>query len=182
MRIIAGKYRSRTVKSVPGTETRPTSDKIKGAVFSSLQQNLENGAMLDCYSGTGNMALEALSRGMSYATMVDMNRQAIMTIKENVKSLQVKNCEVLQGSIFSILPKLKYTYRFVYVDPPYAKQENERLLHMLDQYGLVEEEGHVVIESTKEDTFADEVGCFKKVREKLYGITKITYYVRRMVE
>ena len=75
MRIVAGEFGSRPIKSVKGDSTRPTSDKVKGAVFSSLGNTFHSGCFLDCYSGTGNMALEALSRGMDTAVMVDKNRQ-----------------------------------------------------------------------------------------------------------
>ena len=100
MRIVAGEFGSRPIKSVKGDSTRPTSDKVKGAVFSSLGNTFHSGRFLDCYSGTGNMALEALSRGMDTAVMVDKNRQAILTIKENVHSLGVeKRCKVIQKDI-----------------------------------------------------------------------------------
>lgn len=175
MRIIAGTYASRELLSRKGEETRPTADKIKGAVFSSLQSYL-HGNMLDCYSGTGNMGLEALSRGMDFCTMVDQNKEAVQVIKKNVKALQVRQCEVIQGNIFTVIPQLQKQYQIVYIDPPYAKQENHRLLETLDTYDLVCEEGWVIIESRKEDQFEDQIASFHKQKEKKYGNTKITYY------
>ena len=115
MRIVAGKYGSRPLKSCKGDTTRPTADKVKGAVFSSLGGSFDSGRMLDCYSGTGNMALEALSRGMKFATMVEKDRMALNVIRENVKSLQEKNCEIISGSIFSVMNRLKEAYDLVYI-------------------------------------------------------------------
>ena len=75
MRIVAGKYGSRSLKSPKNDATRPTQDKIKGAIFSSLGNMFDGGNFLDCYSGTGNMGLEAVSRGMDHATLVDNNKE-----------------------------------------------------------------------------------------------------------
>lgn len=176
MRIVAGKYGSRPLKSPKTDATRPTSDKIKGAIFSSLGNDLEGKRMLDCYSGTGNMALEALSRGCAYATMVDNNRQAITVIKENVKSLKETNCEVIQGNIFSVLKRLKKPYDLIYIDPPYAKEENVKLIETLDVQGLIAIDAVVIVESLEKQTFPDQVSTLIKYKEKTYGITKITYY------
>ena len=87
MRVVAGKYGSRPLQAVKGDKTRPTSDKVKGAVFSTLGGFFEGGRMLDCYAGTGSMALEALSRGMDHADLVDESPLAIKTIKENIRSV-----------------------------------------------------------------------------------------------
>ena len=133
MRIVAGKYGSRPLKSCKGDTTRPTADKVKGAVFSSLGGSFDSGRMLDCYSGTGNMALEALSRGMKFATMVEKDRMALNVIRENVKSLQEKNCEIISGSIFSVMNRLKEAYDLVYIDPPYKEEKNVELIEKLHQ-------------------------------------------------
>ena len=137
MRIVAGKYGSRPLKSCKGDTTRPTADKVKGAVFSSLGGSFDSGRMLDCYSGTGNMALEALSRGMKFATMVEKDRMALNVIRENVKSLQEKNCEIISGSIFSVMNRLKEAYDLVYIDPPYKEEKNVELIEKLDQLSLI---------------------------------------------
>ena len=129
---------SRPLKSCKGDTTRPTADKVKGAVFSSLGGSFDSGRMLDCYSGTGNMALEALSRGMKFATMVEKDRMALNVIRENVKSLQEKNCEIISGSIFSVMNRLKEAYDLVYIDPPYKEEKNveliEKLIVIFDKY------------------------------------------------
>lgn len=177
MRIVAGEFGSRPIKSVKGDSTRPTADKVKGAVFSSLGNTFHSGRFLDCYSGTGNMALEALSRGMDTAVMVDKNRQAILTIKENVHSLGVeKRCKVIQKDIFSALSSLKEPFDVVYIDPPYKLQKNEALMEALDYANLLNPGCIVVVESTSQESWPDQVASLKKYKEKDYRNTKITYY------
>ncbi len=182
MRIVAGEFGSRPIKSVKGDATRPTSDKIKGAIFSSLGNSFDGGRFLDCYSGTGNMALEALSRGMEQAVLVDQSRLAIAIIKENIKTLGVqKRCKVYQKDIFSLLPNLKEPFDLIYVDPPYQKQENEKLLNQLDAYNLVCKQGIVVVESLSSQVWPDQIGQLVKYKEKDYRNTKITYYRREVL-
>lgn len=177
MRIVAGKYGSRSLKSPKNEATRPTQDKIKGAIFSSLGNTFDGGNFLDCYSGTGNMGLEALSRGMDHATLIDNNKGAISVIKDNVKSLKAeKETKVILGNVFSVLERLTLKYDVVYIDPPYAKQENERLMEKLDALHIVSENGVVIIESLKEEVWPDTMAGFKKYKEKCYGITRISYY------
>ena len=176
MRIVAGKYGSRSLRSCKGDSTRPTADKVKGAVFSSLGGFFNSGRMLDCYSGTGNMALEALSRGMGFATMVEKDRQAISVIKENVRSLNEKNCEIIQGDIFSVMTRFTEPYDLIYIDPPYKEEKNVELIKKLDQLHLINEEAIIVVESLAQQLFPDRIASLTKQKEKVYGITKITYY------
>lgn len=181
MRIVAGKYGSRPLKSPKNEATRPTQDKIKGAIFSSLGNMFDGGNFLDCYSGTGNMGLEAISRGMDFATLVDNNKGAISVIKDNVKSLKVeKDTKIICGNIFTVLERLTLKYDVVYIDPPYAKQENEKLMQKLDALQLVKEDGIVIIESLQEEVWPEKMASFVKYKEKCYGITRISYYRKEM--
>lgn len=182
MRIVAGKYGSRPLKACKGDTTRPTADKVKGAIFSSLGGSFDSGKMLDCYSGTGNMALEALSRGMKFATMVEKDRMALNVIRENVRFLQEKNCEIISGNIFSVIHRLKEAYDLVYIDPPYKEEKNVELIEKLDQLSLINTNGMVVVESLAQQTFPEQIATLVKQKEKVYGITKITYYRKQEKE
>lgn len=177
MRIVAGKFGSRRLESVPGQTTRPTSDKVKGAIFSSLGGSFENGRILDCYSGTGNIALEALSRGMNQAVCVDLDHRAIKVIRANARALGVESqVQIIKANIFSTLDQMNVPFDLVYIDPPYQKEQNVKLLETLDRLDLVCEEGMVVVESLSTQSFPEEIGHFIKEREKIYRNTKITYY------
>ena len=176
MRIVAGLYRSRILKGPKDNSIRPTSDKVKGAIFSSLGPKVNNGRFLDCYSGTGNMGLEALSRGMK-PTMVDVNRHAISLIHENIQTLQVHDeCQVIPMDIFAALSIFKEGFDVIYIDPPYAKQRNEELMSALLEKDLINDQGIVVVESLKSDNFSERIGSLEKIKEKVYRDTKITYY------
>ena len=173
MRIVAGKYGSRSLKSPKNDATRPTQDKIKGAIFSSLGNIFDGGNFLDCYSGTGNMGLEAVSRGMDHATLVDNNKGAISVIK-NLKA--DKETKIICGNIFTVLERLTLKYDVVYIDPPYAKQENEKLIQKLDDLDMVKLDGVIVVESLEEEVWPERIASFTKYKEKTYGITRISYY------
>ncbi len=177
MRVVAGKYGSRPLQAVKGDQTRPTSDKVKGAVFSTLGGFFNGGRMLDCYAGTGSMALEAVSRGMDHADLVDDSMQAIRTIKDNIKSLKAeKECTVIKGNIFTVISRLDEPYDLIFIDPPYAKQKNIELIEELENNQLIRQNGWVVVESDGKDSFPDEIAGLTKVKEKTYRSTKITYY------
>ncbi|MDX8417822.1 MAG: 16S rRNA (guanine(966)-N(2))-methyltransferase RsmD [Absicoccus sp.] len=177
MRIVSGKYGSRRLESVPGQGTRPTADKVKGAIFSSLGNQFDGGRFLDCYSGTGNMALEALSRGMDEAVCVDKNIKAIQTIKKNVALLQVEaQCQIIRGDIFSVLDRLSQPFDLIYIDPPYAKQKNALLIEQLRQHQLLKDTSIIVVESDEKDDFPHQIVDFVIWKTKSYRNTKITYY------
>ncbi len=177
MRIVAGKYGSRPLESVQGNTTRPTSDKVKGAIFSSLGNMFSSGNFLDCYSGTGSMALEAISRGMDQAVMIDKDRRAIQTIRHNVKNLDAQDqCKVIQGDVFRVLEHLAYTFDYVFIDPPYAKQKNIELIERICQLKLLNPKAIVVVESLSSQEWPDVIEELVKYKEKEYRGTKITYY------
>ena len=113
---------------------------------------------------------------MKFATMVEKDRMALNIIRENVKSLQEKNCEIISGSIFSVMNRLKEAYDLVYIDPPYKEEKNVELIEKLDQLSLINTNGMVVVESLAQQTFPEQIATLSKQKEKVYGITKITYY------
>lgn len=186
MRIVAGEFRSRVIQAVEGNGTRPTTDKIKEAIFSRIGPYFDGGSMLDLFGGSGNMSLEALSRGMEEALLCDVSHKAISTIRKNCASLQVqKRCTIWKMDYHQALKKAaeeKRCFDLVYLDPPYKKQQIMDILTFLDAHAMVKEGGDVVCESLKEDVFADVVGSLYKVKDVTYGITRITYYKRKGME
>lgn len=183
MRIIAGTLGSRSIKSIKGSETRPTSDKVKEAIFSTLGNAFNGGRFLDCYSGTGSMALEALSRGMDEAVCIEISKAAVSVLRENIDHLGVKKkCKVYMKDVFTVLPTLTEPFDVVYIDPPYAKQKNIKLLKQLEIHQLVKDQGIVVIESLSEEAWPNVLGAFYKMKEKEYRNTKITYYRKENVK
>ena len=135
MRIVAGTYSSRRIEAPKGNNTRPTLDKVREAVFSSLGGFFAGGSFLDLYAGSGANGLEALSRGMDEAVFVDSSRDAVQVIKKNIQSLGCKEqCRVLPMKDMKALLLLKEEGRqfdIVYLDPPYARETNKAVLAYL---------------------------------------------------
>lgn len=182
MRIVAGTYRSRVIKAVEGESTRPTTDKVKEAIFSRIGPYFDGGIMLDLFGGSGNMGLEAISRGMDEVYFCDMNYKAISTIKSNCKALQVEaQCHIQKCDYKTMLHKCRdegLSFDLIYLDPPYKKQQIDAILTFISEHGLLKEGGSVVCESLKEDMFQDAYQDIEKVKDVTYGITRITYYRR----
>jgi 16S rRNA (guanine966-N2)-methyltransferase len=119
MRVIGGEFRSRALKSVPGLDTRPTSDRLREALFSILTPRIEGAVFADLYAGTGAVGIEALSRRASRAIFVEQNRDAVRVIRDNLTSLQLTSrAQVRLGRVRAVLPKLDAD--IVFLDPPYA--------------------------------------------------------------
>lgn len=181
MRIIAGEFRSRPLKTLKGDTTRPTLDKVKEALFSAMGGSFEGGNVLDLYAGSGAIGLEALSRGMDHAYFSDSNKQAVSIIKENINLLNVKDrCSVYPIKDEMMLKKMKEAnlqFSFIYLDPPYKKQKNLALLEYIDLNDMVSQNGWVVIESLQEETYQiTTLKHLQYVKEATYGIMKLTYY------
>ncbi len=180
MRIVGGEFSSRKIDAPKGLETRPTLDKVREAVFSSLGGSFEGGAFLDLYAGSGANGLEALSRGMDTVVFVDVSYEACGVIRSNIASLGVKErTRVLKMKDLKALELLKeegLKFSIVYLDPPYSRQHNDLILEKLVEYDLLEDDAYAVVESAKEDSFEQTFGTLKPVRDRIYGITRITYY------
>lgn len=180
MRIVAGKHRSRILKSLEGDQTRPTLDKVKEAIFSRIGPYFDQGNMLDLFGGSGNISLEAISRGMEHSLIVDCSHKAVGIIKANVKALhEEEHVEVWKMDFRSALNKCAQEHRkfdLVYLDPPYKKQQIDDILTFLVENDLLNPHADVVCESLKEDVFKESYGNLCLQKDAIYGITKISYY------
>lgn len=181
MRIIAGKLRSRKLETRQGNDTRPTSDKIKEAIFSSVSLQVTYGKVLDLFSGSGAIALEAISRGFQEAWLCDISKEAIHIINKNIQNLGVeKQCHVLQLDYPQVLKQAyskQQQFDFIYIDPPYHKVDVQMILQMMNTYQLVAKNGIIICETSKEEVLQD-TGELHKYKEKEYGNTRIHYYKR----
>ncbi len=180
MRIVAGEFSSRKIETLAGNDTRPTLDKVREAVFSSLGTYFDGGVFLDLYAGSGAVGLEALSRGMEFCVFCEKNREAVNIIRKNIESLKVsERCKVYPVSASKLLHLLKDTeirFDLVYLDPPYKKQENEKMILFMSENSMLNEGARIVVESLKEDTYPAKIGDMIQYKNSIYGITRITYY------
>lgn len=184
MRIIAGKFRSIGIETIKGNETRPTADKVKEAIFSSIGPYFDGGIVLDLYAGSGAIGLEAISRGFDKAVFVDNSNNAIQVIKKNIDKLKVNNQTLVlkkdAKSAINSLSAMNYTFDLVYLDPPYRFQQNEALIRQLYDKNLLSDNSKIIVESLKEDAFFESYEKVVKIKEVCYGITKITMYEVRL--
>lgn len=180
MRIVAGEFSSRKIETLAGNDTRPTLDKVREAVFSSLGTYFDGGTFLDLYAGSGAVGLEALSRGMDFCIFCEKNRDAVSIIKKNIASLKVeersKVYPVSAGKLLHLLKDTDIRFDLVYLDPPYRQQENEKMILFLCENSMLNGDARIVIESLKEDSYPEKIGDMIRYKSSVYGITKITYY------
>lgn len=179
MRIITGTAKGIRLKTLEGDATRPTAERVKEAVFSMLQFDLEGRRVLDLFSGSGQLALEALSRGASSAVMVDMNRDAVKIMEENaLKTKLYPQCKIWRMDYMDYIRRNHgETFDIVFVDPPYAAKLYRPVLQALLQYNLVKPTTLIVCESGAAEIFdGDETLASKLelVKSSQYSKTYIT--------
>jgi len=177
MRIIAGEFRSRKLKTLEGGNTRPTQDKLRGAIFSSIGPYFDGQSFLDLFAGSGACGLEAKSRGCDYVVLNDKNPKASRIIKENVKDLKVK-CEIYNLDYIQLLDQFKnYRFDYIFLDPPYKLKVINEILTIIDQNQMLSENGKIIVESSIEDTYGQlKFNSFMFLKEKEYRLTRITYF------
>ena len=181
MRIITGTARGVRLDTLPGENTRPTSERAKEAIFSMLQFELRNACVLDLFAGSGQMGLEALSRGAKEAVFCDASREAAKIVEKNL----IKTRLALQGEVLCMdferalqgMRKRK-TFDLVFLDPPYALGALPKALRRLTEGGLLVPNAKIVCESASpDDVFAGEDGLasrFEILRTAKYGIAHVT--------
>ncbi|WP_026700125.1 16S rRNA (guanine(966)-N(2))-methyltransferase RsmD [Salibacterium aidingense] len=182
MRVISGKYKSRPLKPVQGMKTRPTADKVKEALFHRIGPYFEGGAVLDLYAGTGNLGIEALSRGAEHAVFVDKNPQAVKVIKQNLKSVGIQeDTEVYcneAGRALNALDKRNKKFTFIFLDPPYAVNVLPSLLESISDKGLVPQTGTIVCEHHASIRLPEQIGELNRLTMENYGDTNVSLYIK----
>jgi 16S rRNA (guanine966-N2)-methyltransferase len=180
MRIVGGKHRGRNLMRVGKDTTRETADMVKESVFNMLGQRIE-GVVLDLFAGSGAYGIEALSRGASFLFAVDHDRDAVKTIIENAKMIkEMDHVDVSLKDYARFLQTLEDHIMFdvVFVDPPYDLDVYQEVLEKLDQH--MQLDGLIVCESKKQIILADQILSLTKIKEKVYGIKRITIYQKKV--
>ena len=177
MRVIGGVYKSRKIKEVKSSGTRPTTDKNKESLFNMMGQYFQGGRMLDLFSGSGAIGIEALSRGMEHVDFVENDFQAVKIIKENLSSLGIEEqSKVHKQDVFFHLKNSLNKYDLIFADPPYALDKYNELFDLINYRQLLSENGIIVMEADKSQEFQDKVLYFIKYNEKQLGNTKFAFY------
>ena len=181
MRIITGLARGAKLKAPKGQNTRPTADRIKESLFNILSSKIYDKEVLDIFSGTGNLALESLSRGAKSAVMVDSSAESISVIKFNAQHTRlIDKAEILKADVFVALKKLYLNNRkfdIVFCDPPYHKDLCLKVLETLKLYPILNSQGILVMEHAIEDVLPESHDNFSLLRRQKYGsTTQISIY------
>lgn len=172
MRIIAGSKRRLVLKTLPGRDIRPTTDRIKETLFNIIQDEVPGCYFLDLFAGTGQIGLEAASRGARYAVFVENNRQAAGVIEENIKKTRSEQeCMLLKMDVTAAVRFLEGKYKFdvVFMDPPYHEGLEKNVLAALQSSSLLQENAVIIIEAALDTDFSylKELG-YDIVKEKRY--------------
>lgn len=188
MRIISGEFGGRRLKAVPGQNTRPTTDKIKESLFNILGGYFDGGVMLDMYSGSGAVAIEAVSRGMDRAFLFENNRLAQKTIEQNIEitkspeQFHLKRQNVKQGLKTIASDPAFEPFELVFMDPPYRLQEIVKDIEQLQELNLVSPDCVIVCEVDKEVQLPEQILDFEQYKRVEYGITALVFFDRATSE
>lgn len=179
MRIVSGEFGGRPLKTLHGKTTRPTSDKVRGAMFNMIGPYFEGGRVLDLFAGSGGLSIEAVSRGMAHATLVERDRGAQAIIQENIKMTKSeKQFTLLKMDAKHAIEQVEGPFDVIFLDPPYAKEEIVATIEALDERKLLSEDVMIVCETDKSVQLPEEIASVGIWKEKIYGISKVTVYVR----
>lgn len=180
MKVVSGKFRGLNLKAVPSNNTRPTSAKVKEAVFSMLTPYLvDDGVALDLFAGTGSLGIEAVSRGYKTAYLVDKAYKAISTIKENVdKTRASESFVVMKTAATEALTKFKddqVKFDLVFLDPPYRMKITEQIIEDMVEEDLLNP-GAIIVDETDYDIDLTNFDKINLLKEKNYKDTKVALY------
>ena len=181
MRVITGSARGKKLITLEGNDVRPTSDMVKEAIFSIVQFEVAGAKVLDLFAGSGQLGIEALSRGASLAVFVDSSTDSVKVVRENLKNTGLaQNSRVVAMDSFAYLGGCKDKFDVVFLDPPYSKDIIPQILPKVVE--KLNDNGIIVCEHDKKDLLPEEAGDFCRFRTYSYGRIALTTYRRRNEE
>lgn len=177
MRVIAGKAKGIQLKTPKGMLTRPTTDRVKEALFSILQFDLPGTRVLDLFGGTGQLGIEALSRGAREAVFVDAREEACRLIRENLKRTHLEGeGRVIRSDYLDYLDRCREKYGIIFLDPPYAEVFLENALKRITEIDILQSDGIIVTERPLGKELPWEYPGYTRSRDYKYGKTLLTIY------
>ena len=177
MRVIAGTARSIHLLSRDGLATRPTSDRVKEAIFSVIQFEIEGRRVLDLFAGSGQMAIEALSRGAAEAVLVDQSKESISIIRQNLNKTRLADrARVVCSDYMEYLSRTKERFDLIFLDPPYGEKFLENALKRISEIDILKSGGIIVCERPADKALPDDYNAFRRVRDYRYGRAGVTLY------
>ena len=179
MRVISGTARGRRLKELSGMDTRPTTDKVKESVFNIIQFDIEGRKVLDLFGGTGQMSIEALSRGAQHATIVDYAPTAAKIIRQNLELTGFTDqARVVQSDWRAFLSGCREKFHLIFLDPPYKGDMLESAMETIAAIDILSEHGIMICESPVDKVMPELPAPYVKGKEYKYGKIKVTLYHR----
>ena len=176
MRIIAGKGRSLPLKTIEGIDTRPTTDRIKETLFNMLQYEIADCRFLDLFAGSGQIGLEAVSRGAKEAVFVESGKKAAACIQDNINFTKFNDqCRLLQMDVMAAIRSLegKGAFQIIFMDPPYNKQLENKVLEFLKDSCILDNDTLIIVEASLETDFSFTLNLgYEIIKEKIYKTNK----------
>ena len=177
MRVISGEKRGVILKTPDGLKTRPTADRVKEALFSIIQFELPGAKVLDLFAGTGQLGIEALSRGANQAVFIDYGKDACKIISENIKRTAYENnTKVMCVDYMSYLSSCREKFNIILLDPPYNEMFLENALKMITEIDILQSGGIIVTERPLGKELSIDFPGFSRSKDYKYGKTLLTLY------
>ncbi|HEX3030354.1 MAG TPA: 16S rRNA (guanine(966)-N(2))-methyltransferase RsmD [Clostridia bacterium] len=180
LRVISGTAKGHKLKTLKGNSTRPTSDRVKESLFNIISGFCEDAEVLDLYAGTGNLGIEALSRGAKFSVFVDKSRECFDIIRENLNATKMsEKALIMTTEVGNGIQKLALESRkfdIIFLDPPYNKNLIEEALYLISKNVIIKDDGIIIAERDVADNIPEEVGSLRLVRNQKYGDTILSFY------
>ena len=177
MRIIGGKYRGKVLAAFKGKEIRPTADRVKESLFNILAPEISGANVLDLFAGTGQMGIEALSRGASGAVFVDERRDACDLVRENLKRTRLsERAQVVRTDYLAYLKSCRKSFDLIFLDPPYRENFLENALKSISEIDILSDRGIIICERPAEKALETELPGLTRGKDYRYGKTWITLF------
>ena len=179
MRVITGLARGRKLKEPVGLDTRPTTDRVKEGIFSSIQFEIEGRRVLDLFGGTGQMGIEALSRGAAHCTFVDLRKEAAAIIRENLAITGFADrSQVIQGDAIAYLERCREPFDIIFLDPPYESELLKKAIETITKIDIVSENGIMICENGLRVGWPTVSEPYRLQKEYRYGKIRTALYRR----
>ena len=187
MRIIAGEFRGRRLKTLPGREVRPTSDKLRETLFNIIRAEVPDSVFIDCYAGSGAVGLEALSRGARQVFLIEQDAAAARIIEQNIFALGAslgvgQSAQLIRAGGVRLSRRLRakgVRASICFLDPPYASlPEALSSLHWLSESALMLREGILILEHSRKDATPEQIGEWSRARLLPQGSSALSFYRR----
>ena len=177
MRVISGKARGVQLKTPDGMTTRPTADRVKEALFSIIQFEIPSARVLDLFGGTGQLGIEALSRGAKSAVFVDAGEPACRLIRENLRKTKLEDdATVIRSDYLAYLKRCKEKFDIIFLDPPYAEVFLENALNCIAEIDILQSGGIIIAERPVGKEIPFELDGFSRSKDYKYGTVLLTVY------